>query len=188
MSDLTYPYLLEFHKRAKTHISPGSLDWIVSQCRAAAGGKAYPANQPIVIDDGHAIEGVTDKQAYARVFNACARLLGRDLADQVAREAVSTAVAAQSETEPDDLIVTEADIAGLTPGQEALFRWGLAGVSVGIDATHTQEIYGPDKEPPDYVPKAKRRKWAAMFNALIRKGLPENVVFGIVNKKYGKGE
>ncbi len=187
MSDLTYPFLLEFYNRGKTHISPGSMEWIVSQCRAAAGGKAYPANQPITIDDDHAIEGVTDKQAYARVFNACARLLGHDLADQVAREAIGGM--AQPEIEPDDLTVTESDLEGLTPGQEALFRWRLAGVSVGIDATHTQEIYGPDKEPPDYVPKAKRRKWVAVFNGVLKAtGGNEGKAFAIANAKYGKGE
>ncbi len=180
MSDtLTYPFLLEFYKRGKTHISPGSMDWIVSQCRAAAGGKAYPANQPLVADDEHAIEGITDKQAYVRVFNACARLLGHDLADQVAREAVGTAVAVQSETEPDDLAITEADLDGLTVDQAALFAWGMG---------HVQEIYGPDKQPPDYVPKAKRRKWSAMFNSMLKSGVPESVIFGVVNKKYVKGK
>ncbi len=185
MSDLTYPFLLEFYNRGKTHISPGSMEWIVSQCRAAAGGKAYPANQPITIDDDHAIEGVTDKQAYARVFNACARLLGHDLADQVAREAVGTvATIAQPELEPEDLTATEADLEGLTPGQEALFRWGLAGVSVGIDTSHTQEIYGKGKEPPEYVPKAKRKKWIAMFNAILRSTGDEQRAFAITNARF----
>ncbi len=173
MSDtLTYPYLLEFHKRAKTHISPGSMDWIVSQCRAAAGGRAYPANQPITIDDDHAIEGVTDRQTYVRVFNACARLLGRDLADQVAREAIGTA---QPEPEPDDLTVTESDLADLTPEQEALFRWGLV---------HMQEIYGKGKEPPEYVPTAKRKAWISMFNAILKSTGDEGRAFAITNARF----
>ncbi len=177
MSDsLTYPYLKKYHELAAKHLSPGTEEWVVSLARAAAGGAAYPANAPL--PDDHVEEGVGDAGLYVKVFNATCRLLGKHLADSVARQVVGVV------DEPDDLTVTEADISGLTPGQEALFRWGLAGVSVGIDTSHTQEIYGKGKEPPEYVPKAKRRKWSAMANALIKKGLPENVIFGIVNAKY----
>ncbi len=170
MSDLTYPFLLEFYKRGKTHISPGSMEWIVSQCRAAAGGKAYPANQPIIVDDEHAIEGVTDKQAYARVFNACARLLGHDLADQVAREAIGTV-----QSELDDLTVTEADLEDLTVEQAALFMWGMG---------HVQEIYGKGKEPPEYVPKAKRKVWISLWNAIYKSTGDEGRAYAIANAKF----
>ncbi len=171
--EYTYGYLRVFHDLISKQVSEGTLEWMVKTARAKAGGESYPSNQ--LLSSDHIAEGVTDTDLYIRVFNACARLLGHDLADQVAREAVGTAVAVQSETEPDDLTVTESDLEGLTVDQVALFMWGMG---------HVQEIYGPDKQPPDYVPKAKRRKWSAMANALIKKGLPENVIFGIVNAKY----
>ncbi len=180
MSDLTYPYLKKYHELAAKHLSPGTEEWVVSLARAAAGGAAYPANAPL--PDDHVEEGVEDASLYVKVFNATCRLLGKHLADGVARQVVG--VATEVPPEPDDLSVTEADISGLTSGQEALFRWGLAGVSVGIDAAHAQEIYGPDKQPPDYVPKAKRKKWSAMFNSMLKSGVPESIIFGVVNKKY----
>ncbi len=169
--EYTYGYLRVFHDLISKQVSEGTLEWMVKTARAKAGGESYPSNQ--LLSPGHIAEGVTDTDLYIRVFNACARLLGHDLADQVAREAIGGMV--QPESEPEDLTVTESDLEGLTVDQAALFMWGMG---------HVQEIYGPDKQPPDYVPKAKRRKWSAMFNALSKKGLPENVIFGIVNKKF----
>ncbi len=164
MSDLTYPYLKKYHELAAKHLSPGTEEWVVSLARAAAGGAAYPANSPL--PDDHVEEGVGDPQIYAKAYNACVRLLGKHLADSVARQIVG---------ETEDLSVTESDLADLTPEQEALFRWGL---------THTQEVYGKGKEPPDYVPKAKRKAWAAMFNAILKSTGDEGRAFAVTNAHF----
>ncbi len=167
MSDLTYPFLTRFYELAGKQVTEPTFNWMVKQARAAAGGAAYPNNA--TLPDDHVEEGVGDPQVYAKAYNACVRLLGKHLADSVARQIVGEAEVS------DDLSVTEVDLAGLTIEQEALFRWGLV---------HTQEIYGKGKEPPEYVPKAKRKAWISMFNAILKSTSDESKSFAITNAHF----
>ncbi len=164
MSDLTYPYLKKYHELASKHLSPSTEEWVMARARAAAGGAAYPNNSPL--PDDHVEEGVGDAGLYVRVFNATCRLLGKYLADSVARQIVG---------ETEDLVITEADLDGLTVDQAALFAWGMG---------HVQEIYGKEKEPPEYVPKAKRKKWISMFNAILKSTGDETKAFAITNAQF----
>ena len=167
--EYTYGFLKVFHDLAGEHLAPAVREWITQSARGKAGGAAYPNNS--LLSDDHVEEGVSDAGLYRKAYNSVVRLLGRDLAQGVAREVAGVA---EVQVE-DDLSVTEADLDGLTPEQEALFRWGLV---------HVQEIYGADKEPPDYVPKAKRKAWIAMFNAILKSTGDEGKAFAITNARF----
>ncbi len=186
---LTYPYLLEYHRRAKVHLQPATAEWVQSQARAVSGGKAYPANAPL--GDDEAVQEGVDAVLYKRVYNACVHWAGKELAENVAKrvaamEPVHTTDEAAYRQEPvTEDTVTETDIEGLEDNMAARFllNW--------VRPERLHEIYGGNLEKvPDYVPKEKRRAWASLWDAIYREsggsGNSEAEVraFRIANAKY----
>jgi hypothetical protein len=168
MSNLTYPYLVEFYNRAQEHLSPATLEWVRARARSAAGGRAYPANSPLQEDT--VVESVTDANLYKQVYNACVQWAGKELADRVARSVM-----------PPEVIVEE-DLQGLSDEDGALFLWTMM---------HPRliEVYGTDgKQPPDYVPENKRGAWIALWNAIYKKTGDESKAFAVANSKFVEGK
>jgi hypothetical protein len=83
---LTYPFLLEWYAESKKQMQPATTDWVRSKARGKAGGKAYPANNPL--PDDAVAEGVSDAALYKRVYNACVQWAGKALAEHVAQAAI----------------------------------------------------------------------------------------------------
>lgn len=165
----------------KVHMQPATMEWVMAKSKAVAGGKAYPANQPL--GDDEVTEGVSDAALYRRVYNAVVPWAGKTLAERVAKEAIPQrdAETVPYREEPVEETMTNDDLEGVAEDVGAIFLWNW------VKPARLQEIYGENMEKvPDYVPQGKRRAWAAMFDALKRKGTAEERIFALVNAKYAK--
>jgi hypothetical protein len=118
MSDtLTYQYLATFYEKAKARMQPAILAWVQSQASSKVGGIARLANEPL---GDEAVVDASDPVLYKKVYNACVKWAGQDLAKKIAATAVGevkeshiTDEAPYRDAPVQEETVTEVDIDGL---------------------------------------------------------------------------
>ena len=191
---LTYPFLNAWYDKSKATMQSSTVEWLMAKCKGMAGGKSYPANQ-LLSDTDEVTEGISDVALYKRVYNAVVPWAGKELAERVAKEAMPPKVTERDAQEVPyregvELVeetMTNEDTEGLTEDVGAIFLWNW------VKPSHLQELFGENMEKvPDYVPAGKRRAWAAMWDAIVKKnggaGNPEaeKMAFAVTNAKYAK--